>query len=153
MAGGDHQRAIEAGPRAGDAHEPAFIGPLDALDRGVELDAVEDTEVLRIVAHIGERFAMRGVGRILLGHRVILEARVFAGRDEIGGVVDDARARGLVPQSSDVVLPLEAVEGDAPLGECLGGRQSRRSRTDNADFVGFVFGVGRLHVHRSEILS
>ena len=79
MAGGDHQRPIEAGPRAGDADEPAFIGPLDALECGVELDAVENTEVLCIFAHIGERFAMRGVGRILLGHRVILEARVFAG--------------------------------------------------------------------------
>ena len=99
--------------------EPAIVGPLDALDSGVELDAVEDAEILRIVAQIGERFAVRGVGRILLGHRVILEARVFARRDEIGGVVDDARASGFVPKSSDVILALEAVERNAALGEVL----------------------------------
>jgi hypothetical protein len=96
---------------------------------------------------------VRGVGRILLRHRVILEPRVFAGGDEIGGVVDDAGRSRLVPKSSDVVLPLEAVERDTPLGECLGGCQSRRPRADYAHFVSFVFEVGRLHIHRCGILS
>jgi hypothetical protein len=80
MAGRDHQRPVEAGPRlAGDVDEPTLIGPLDALDGGVELDPVEDAEILGVVAQVSERFPVGGVGRILLRHRVILEARVFAG--------------------------------------------------------------------------
>jgi hypothetical protein len=34
----------------GDVDEPALIGPLDALDGGVELDPVEDAEILGVVA-------------------------------------------------------------------------------------------------------
>lgn len=62
---------------------------------------------------------------MLLGRRVILEACLFPRRDEGDGVVDRSGLRGLVPQSSDVILALGAIERNASLGEGLGGGQSR----------------------------
>jgi len=68
---------------------------------------------------------MRGIGGIFLGQGIVLEARVFPGGDEIGGVVDHASAGRLVPQAADIRLPLQTIEGDAALVEGLGGGQAR----------------------------
>src|SRR3990170_7632098 len=145
MAVGDDESAVEAGAfLAGDLDAPAVLRALGALDRRVELDLVENAEIEGVSAQIGERLPMRGIARIFLGEGIVLEARVFSGRDKIGGVVDDAGVGRLVPQAADVVLALQTIEGDAALAESLGGGQPGRSGADDADLVRIAF-----HIHVS----
>ena len=144
MAVGDDQRAIEARPLlALDLHAPAAVdGTLGAGDPGVQLDLVEDVEIHGVGAQISKRLAMRRIGRIFVGKRIVLEAGIFARGDEIGGVVDDAGPGRLVPQPADIALALETVERNAALGEGLGRGEPRRPSADDADFIGVA-----LHIH------
>ena len=146
MAVGDDQGAIEARPLlAFNLHAPAAVdGTLGVGDLCVQLDFVEDVEIDRVGAQISERLAVRRVGRIFIGNRIVLEAGIFARRDEIGGVVDDAGSGRLVPQPANIPFALEAVERDAALGEGLGCGQPRRSSADDADFI-----RAALHIHAS----
>src|SRR5262249_27042404 len=90
---------------------------------------------------------MRRIGRILVGEGIILEAGIFARRYEVGGVVDDAGVGGFIPQSADIPLALQTVEGDAAVAEGLGGGKSRRSRADNADLIGVALYIHALRIH------
>jgi len=148
VAVGDDQRAVEARARfARNLQAPALFHALGVLNGCVKLDPVEDAKIHCVGAEIGQRLAVRRVGRVLVGNGVILEARIFARGDEIGRVVDDAGVGRLVPQAADIPLALEAIEGDAPLAEGLGGGKPGRPGADNADLVRVA-----LHIHASAIL-
>jgi hypothetical protein len=90
---------------------------------------------------------MRRIGGILVGHGIIVEASIFAGRDEIGRIVDDTGIGGLIPQATDIPLALQAVEGDATLTEGLGGGEPRGPRADNADLIGIALYIHASHIH------
>jgi len=150
VAIGNDERAVEA--RASltrNLHAPTVLHPFGALHRRVELYLIEDAEIQRVGAKISERLAVRRIGRIFLGEGIILETGIFARRDEISALVNDAGIGRLVPQSADISLSLEAVERNAALAESLGGSKPRRPRADNADLVGVALYIhaSRIHLH------
>src|SRR5262245_21098324 len=148
VAVGNDECAVEARARfARNLDAPSLFHALSVLNGCIKLNPVEDPKIHRIGAEIGQRLAMRRIGRIFLGNGVILEASISARGDEISRVVDDAGVGRLVPQTANIPLALEAVEGDASFAKGLGDGKPGRSGADYADLVRVA-----LHIHASAIL-
>ena len=96
--------------------DPAAAGllrRLDPLDRGAGADVGVEAEVSGVATEILEALPVVRVGRPLPRHRVIGKLGELFRADEPGGG-EDGRGRGAeIPVAADVVLPLEALGGDA----------------------------------------
>src|SRR5699024_1626438 len=136
---GDHHVIVMPGFETGLRHDvdvpTAATAAADVCDLSVEGDRVTESEVLHIVAEVGEDLIVAGVVRVMLGHREVRERHARAGGVDLQGLVAGADAVGIVeePGSADLAALLEAVEGNGRGVEGLRGRDARGPCTDDAD--------------------
>ena len=110
---------------------PALFPAFQGFHAGAELVVRAQAEVLGVITEIAAHLAVVRVGRHVVGHGELAELGGAFGGDQVRGLVHGAVGVVDVPEPADVVVQLEADEGDSMLLQLAGRAKAHGAGADD----------------------